>query len=152
MVRQYLGVFALMGVLTGIAVAGDLPPENSKPLSTILKQLESGGLSQIKSVEFDDGVWEIEGMRNKGGVEVHVNPLTGDVVSEHKDLHSNLPPASAKSAATIVTLLEEAGYAPVYELEWERTIWTAEAIHKNSKRKLTIAPDTGKVVSDRMDD
>lgn len=143
---------AILAMVGGIVLAADYLPAKALPLSTILTSLEQGGLTSIVEASFDDGVWEVEGFRNNQAVEVHVDPLTGKVLREHPDHITSKPTPQAKSAAAIVKQLEQAGYAPVLEIEWERDGWEVEAVNSQGKRKLHVAAETGKILSDRLDD
>lgn len=151
--RSLIGkTVSLAALIGGVALAADLLPANALPLSTILTTLEQQGLSPIVEANFDDGVWEIEGFRGDRPVELHVDPLTGKSFGEHPDRIDSRPPATAKAASAIAKAIEGAGYSSILELEWEHDHWDVEAISANGHRKLRVAADTGKVLSDRADD
>jgi len=143
---------ALLAVVGGVVMAGDLLPARALPLSTLLSGLEKAGLTMIVDANFDDGVWEVEGLRGNSAVEVHVDPLSGKILTEKPDQISSMPSAQAKTAAAIAKQLEDAGYAPLLELDWERDHWEVEAMNAQGRRKLHVAGDSGKVLSDRVDD
>ncbi|WP_437229650.1 PepSY domain-containing protein [Planctomicrobium sp. SH661] len=145
-------VLALMGAVTTAGMAAEMLPAKSLPLSKVLATLEQQGLTSIVEADFDNGIWEIEGMRGDRPVELHVDPLTGKSHGEHPDRIDSFPPAGLKSAAAIAKSIEAAGYAAILELDWEHDHWEAEAISAAGHRKLHVAPDTGKVISDRADD
>ena len=65
---------ALLAIVGGVAAAAEMLPAKALPLSTILTGLEKAGLTMIVDANFDDGVWEVEGMRGNRAVEVHVDP------------------------------------------------------------------------------
>lgn len=67
------------------ALAGDKPPEGSKPLSEIVLKLEQAGYGPFEEIEFDDGRWEIDVYRNGEKRELHVDPKTGEVTKDKKD-------------------------------------------------------------------
>lgn len=142
---------ALLALAGGLALAADQLPARSLPLSKVLAAVEQAGLTSIVEANFDDGVWEVEGFRGDRAVEVHVDPLTGKLVHEHPDQIVLKPGPQAKSALQIATQLEGLGYVPV-ELEWEGDHWKAEAFHSQVKKKLHLAADSGKVLSERLDD
>jgi len=151
MTRVFLTT-GLCAALTGLVWGSDLLPATAKPLSEILQILEANGIAQVKEAEFDDGLWEIEGVRDQKGVELRVNPATGAILTEEADQHSHLPPATAKSALQIAQQLEGAGFKPVYEIEWKGKYWKAEAIHQNVRRDLHLSPETGEILSNELDD
>ena len=58
------------------------PPANARPLSEIIKTVETqAGEGRITEVEFDDGRWDIE-VHRPGGKEDHiaVDAMTGQIV------------------------------------------------------------------------
>lgn len=75
---------AMTAITTGAARADwfkdELPPANAKPLSEIVRTVESQGYKVISEAEFDDGVWKIEA-HQPDGKEVHikVDPLSGAI-------------------------------------------------------------------------
>jgi len=143
---------ALLAIVGGVAAAAEMLPAKALPLSTILTGLEKAGLTMIVDANFDDGVWEVEGMRGNRAVEVHVDPLSGKILTEQPEHISSVPGAQAKTAAAIAKQLEDAGYAPILELDWERTYWEVEAISAQGHRKLHVDANSGKILSDRADD
>jgi hypothetical protein len=150
--RAILGMGSVLSLVTGLAVAGGLPPQDAKPLSEVLAAVETHGISAISDVSFDDGVWEIEGYRGQQPVELHVHPQSLAIISEHPDEPHERPSAGGLSAAAVAKHLEQAGYGPILDLEWDHTQWDAEAMNQNGRRDLKISPQTGKVLSDRAED
>ena len=65
--------------------AGERPPANAKPLVEIINILEAQGYSPITEISMDDEVWEVEAYKNNEERELKVNPVTGQIVSDHKD-------------------------------------------------------------------
>jgi len=135
-----------------LAAARETLPAKSLPLSTLLTTLENQGFSSIVEAKFDDGLWEVECLRGANGVELNVDPVTGKIVSEHADHIKEKPAANHQTATMIVKLVEEAGYNPVLEVEWERDHWEVEADNQQGHRKLKLHAETGKILSDREDD
>ncbi len=155
--RAYLlgawgAVATMLSVGLNVGMADDVLPEGAKPLSAILQQLEGQGISQIKEANFDDGVWEIEGMRGANGVDLKVDAKLGTIIHEKADRHTNLPPKDQLSVSAIARALENEGYAPIYELDWKTKHWEAEATFKSQRHKVLVNPTTGKVISSRRDD
>lgn len=71
-------------VLAAQAVLAERPPSDAKPLSEIVKILESQGYAPVVDVEFDDGVWEVEAYRDGAKMKLKVNPESGDIVSNRR--------------------------------------------------------------------
>ena len=80
-----LVVTTVLAFASGVALAGDRPPEGSKPLSEIVLKLEQAGYGPFEEVEFDDGRWEIDVYRNGEKRELHVDPETGEITRDKKD-------------------------------------------------------------------
>jgi hypothetical protein len=57
-----------------------LPPDNALPLSEIIERLETAGYTTIIDAEFEDGVWEIEHVVDGEEHELHVDPVTGEIL------------------------------------------------------------------------
>jgi hypothetical protein len=150
--RTTLGIGSVLSLVAGLAAAGGIPPQSSKPLSEVLTAVEQKGVTAVGDVSFDDGVWEVEGYRGQQAVELHVHPQSLAILFEHPDEPHERPAANALSAAAIAKHLEQAGYGPILDLEWEYTLWTAEAVNQQGLRDLTISAQTGKVLTDRIED
>lgn len=60
----------------------EVPPEDALPWSEILAKLEAVGYTQIIDAEFEDGVWEVVTVVDGEEHELHVDPMTGEVLPE----------------------------------------------------------------------
>jgi len=57
------------------------PPADAKPLSVIVASLEQRNLGNIAEIDFDDRLWEIDVLPEKGRrIELYVDPMTGAIV------------------------------------------------------------------------
>jgi uncharacterized membrane protein YkoI len=65
---------------------------------------------------------------------------------------SEMPPNNAKPLSEIVRTLEEKGYSPIVDIEFEDSQWEVKTYKEGVKRKIKIDPVSGKIVSDRKDD
>lgn len=61
------------------------PPQDAKPLSEILNLLTKAGFEGVDDVSFERRYWEFEVDRQDGEHEIHVDPKTGEVVSDRID-------------------------------------------------------------------
>lgn len=61
------------------------PPREAQPLSQILRGLSKAGYADIHEVSFEHRYWEIEAFRKDGQHELHVQPSTGEVISDRRD-------------------------------------------------------------------
>lgn len=68
-----------------MALAGDAPPADAKPLSEVIKSLEDEGYERIYDVSFDDNVWEVEAYRGDQKRDLEVDPQSGEVLSDRED-------------------------------------------------------------------
>jgi uncharacterized membrane protein YkoI len=61
------------------------PPQDAKPLSEILQLLVKAGYDDVDDASFERRYWEFEVYRQDGEHEIHVDPTTGEVVSDRID-------------------------------------------------------------------
>lgn len=131
----------------GVVVAGERLLQKHLPLSDILTRVQQSGLTDVVEADYDDGIWEIEGFRNGAGVEIHVHPVTGKVLSEHPENIEFRPQAGQKTALEIVTALEKSEEERIEEIDWERDHWEVEVKGPKGERKISVDATSGKVVS-----
>lgn len=142
----------LAAAMASVGLGVDVPASGAKPLSEILGTLDKGGLRSVTEVSFDNGVWEVEGIRDGRPVELHIDPLTSQIINERADEAHPAIPGDGKSLIAICQAVEEAGYSPVTEAEYEPAGWEIETLHKGTPRQLVVDLRTGKIVSDQPDD
>ncbi len=58
----------------------EIPPEGALPKSEILAKLEALGYTGIVETEFEDGAWEVEYVVDGEEHELHVDPMTGEIL------------------------------------------------------------------------
>ena len=80
----FASVLALTVPATWV-MAGELPPKGSKQLSEIARMLEDKGYEPITEVSLEKGVWEVDAYRNNEERELRVDPVTGEIISDHPD-------------------------------------------------------------------
>lgn len=57
----------------------DLPPANAKPLSDIVRSVETRNLGRIREVDYDDdGYWEVKVRGNGVKSELHIDAVSGE--------------------------------------------------------------------------
>jgi uncharacterized membrane protein YkoI len=61
------------------------PPDDALPLSEVLRKLDKAGYSKVREVGFDRKDWKIEVIKDQREWNLRVDPLTGKVISKHKD-------------------------------------------------------------------
>jgi hypothetical protein len=60
----------------------EVPPEGALPLPEVIAKLEALGYTGIVETEFEDGVWEVEYVVDGEERELHVDPMTGEILPE----------------------------------------------------------------------
>ena len=107
----------------------------------------AAGFTDIREVEYDDGVWEIRATGADGRrVTVHVDPADGTILSP--------APAGAPriELAEVMQRLAAAGYTDVREVERDDGFWQAEVRDGTGvRREVRVHPVSGAIVSDRID-
>jgi len=77
-------LFSLL-FLQQTSIAAEMPPQNAKLLSEIVRTLEEQGYNPIVDIEFDDDRWEIEAYKEGVKRELRVEPVSGKIISDRKD-------------------------------------------------------------------
>lgn len=114
--------------------------------SDVLKILNAAGYLEVRDVEHDDGLWEAEVLRADGRWgEVHVEPLSGEVLDEHAGL-------AVMDAAAIVAALAAKGYTAIQDLNRDGAIWDVEATDAQGQRvELRVNGLDGRVINSDID-
>jgi uncharacterized membrane protein YkoI len=126
--------------------------DRAKPVLEIVKSLEEADYAPIVDVSFDDGVWEVEAYREDIPYELSIDPVIGEVISEHRDDADAKPPTKSLLLSSILESIDKAGYSDLDDISFEHRTWEAEVRRDGMKRELRIDPLTAEVVSDRIDD
>lgn len=111
-----------------------------------LQALRAAGYSDVREIEFDDGLWEAEVRRDNGRWgEVKVDPATGEVF----DPIANRP---VLELSAVLAAVEAAGYQRVHDIDREGALWEADAFDAHGmKVELRISAFDGRIVSVRPD-
>lgn len=64
---------------------------------------------------------------------------------------SDIPPADALKLSKIIEKLEQQGFAPIVDVEFDDGVWEIDAYRGKEKRELHVDPKTGKILRDRED-
>lgn len=140
--------FTAAGLSSGQAADG-------KPLSIIevAERLENAGYGPFTELSMDDGLWEVEARKQNESLEVKVDPLTGNIVSEYRDDPEVTPPTGSMPLPELLrTVQANSVYKHFDEVSFERRYWEIELHHKGLQRELHVDPMTGRIISDRLDD
>ncbi len=114
--------------------------------------LGAAGYRNLRDMERDDGLWELEAQNAAGQrVELVVHGVSGDVLSEALD---GQPPANAGflSAAEITARLTAAGYTQIRELEFDNGRWECDARNPQGQWvELKIDGRSGAILREERD-
>lgn len=86
-----------------------------KALREIVTTLERDGYAPITEISLDRGRWEVDAYKDGAAIELHVDPASGRVLSQHPDSGDPRPPANAKALSQILADVEAAGYTEITE-------------------------------------
>ncbi len=149
------GLFAWVLLLSAcagaVALAGDRPAAESKPLGEIAESLEKSGYVVVEA-EMESGRWEVDVQKGDESFELHIDAQTGETISKQQD---DTKPVAIGQAIRLTKLLNdvsELGYTSIVSAELKRGRWEVEAYKDQAKRELKIDARNGNILSDRADD
>lgn len=61
------------------------------------------------------------------------------------------PPAGAMALSTVLSKLEQQGFTPIIDVSLDNGRREVEAYKESQKHNLEVAPNSGKILSDRPD-
>lgn len=64
---------------------------------------------------------------------------------------NDLPPADALKLSQIIEKLEQQGFHPIVDVEFDDGVWEIDAYRGKEKRELHLDPKTGNILRDRED-
>ena len=67
------------------SIASEMPPNDAKPLSEIVRTLEEQGYSPFVDIEFEDGQWEVKAYKEGVKRKLKIDPVSGEIVLDRKD-------------------------------------------------------------------
>ena len=65
---------------------------------------------------------------------------------------AEIPQHDAQPLSQIVRTLEEQGFSPIVEIEFDDNLWEVEAYKEGDKRELKVDPVSGRIISGQKDD
>jgi hypothetical protein len=149
--RVLIGMIAAYSLYGLSFLYADTPPRSAKPIAAVLELVTAGGYQSVTEISYDDGYWEVEALKGKAPVELHIDPKSGEIVRERADGPHPQLPAGAKTLGDIITALEKAGYGQIGKIELEHNGWEAEARRGVQWREILLDFD-GKIISDHPED
>jgi len=143
----------VIGVSSTVIATGDSAKGAALPMIEIVQRLEKDGYGPFTELSMDNGNWEVEVRKQGMSVELTVDPVSGKVLSEHRDDSEPIPTADAMALSKLLqTLSDNGGYERFDEVSFERRYWEIEVYKNGQKRELHVDPITAKVITDRIDD
>lgn len=111
----------------------------------ILQRVEQAGFTDVRDLEFDDGLWEVKARDRAGtSVELLVDPVSGDIIDPRT--------TPALSADEIRSRLEAQGYTAVRDVEYDDGRWEAEAVNAAGQPvDLKLDPRDARVLKEKVD-
>ena len=129
-----------LGCLQG-AWADDDAPKHSVAMTTVLQTLQDEGYVLLKGVEYDDGVFEAEGINDEGQlVKARIDPHTGKIITPD---HSRME--NTEALVEVVKKVNQAGYRPVYSIEREPEGYEVHARDDNNNTVELKVNENGEV-------
>ena len=127
--------------------AGTVAAQAPAGPADITRILNGAGYTEIRDVEFDDGVWEADVRAADGRWhDVAVDASNGELMDDH----SGRP---LITATELGARLASAGYRDVHDLDLDDAVWEADATSAAGQRvELRINAHTGRVISESFDD
>ena len=131
--------------LTIAAVASGAYAQTHMSSADISARLSAAGYTEIKELEFEDGVWEAEAIRADGSrAEVAIDG-NGNVL----DIASGQPLLTRDA---VIAMIQSAGYHNVHDLDRDGAIWDADAIDQQGQRmELRVNAFDGSVLNAQVD-
>ncbi|KFN51164.1 PepSY domain-containing protein [Arenimonas composti] len=124
-----------------VLAAGSVAAQSVNGPADVESKLRAAGYTEVRDVEFDDGLWEAE-VRAADGRWHDVAIVAAD--GELLDARGGRP---LLTAAEITARLQAAGYATITDLELDDAIWEADAVAADGRRvEIRLNGHTGAVI------
>lgn len=137
----------ILTATAGLAFAGLAFAQATAPDSRVATDaLQAAGYGEVRELEFDDGLWEVEVRREDGRWgEVAVDPDTGEIFDARA-------PRQLISLQQVLAAVEAAGYREVHDVDRDGALWDADAIGPDGQpMELRISGYDGRILSARPD-
>lgn len=147
-------VVALVALVAAQACSGGAehgrPAASAIKFSKLVRSLAKRGFAPVVEAGFDGRSWNVVALRDGTPVQLTVNPTVGHLgkVRALADTKHEVPPADGRPLWQIAEQLEQAGYTPILEVEFEDGKWEIEAL---APVELDVDPGTGEVLQSELD-
>lgn len=121
----------------------DIPPPDSRPLSSILQSVEARQQGTITEAEFDDRMWEVKVCGRRDCQKLYLSPYSADEVRRKWTRSDEIPPQGSIPLSAIVRSVEAQGLGTITEVEFDNGVWEVKLRKHRQKIKLAVDPITG---------
>lgn len=121
-------------------------PTGNLTTTDVIRLVESAGYTNVRDVEFDDGLWDVEATAADGrSVDLKIDPTNGEVIDPFA--------APALSAADIASRLQSQGYSNVRDIEFDDGYYDVEATGPDGRNvDLKVHARDGRILNQDHDD
>jgi hypothetical protein len=154
-------LLALAGISSIALFAGTLFADNdaaifkaaNTSIDSAITAVETAGLTNVKSVEFDDQQWEVSTQKNNMETEYVLDQSTSKLTQTKQETEHDLqPPADLSSLKNAVKVVQDKGYT-VYSVDFEGSSWEVEGYDaKNLEYTVLVNIADGKILNTSIDD
>lgn len=139
--KKFLALAILPAALfTGVVLAQQGTPDS------VRARLQAAGYSEIRDIEFDDGLWEAEVRRADGRWDdIAFDPASNEVFDARNG-------RAVLDARGITDALQAAGYTDISDLDRDGALWDVEALDATGQRvELRVSGYDGRVITSEVD-
>lgn len=137
---------AMCFVAAPMALAAEVPQDNSGQMIQALEDLKSKGYLIVKEIKYDksQGIYNAKAVSGEGkNIKIRLNPKTGDMAKD-EDAVEGLP------ALEVAKKVQAAGYQNIYEINTEffGNKYEVKAWKNGKTIDLKVDAKTGEIVKD----
>jgi hypothetical protein len=132
--------------------SASVPQAAGITIDTVIQAVEKGGLKNVKSIETEDGQWEVETQNANMEVKYALNPQTSQLAQIGQDTENDPQPADLSSLQKAVQAVQGKSYI-VIGIEFKGTAWEVKAYDNQGQEfKILVNKDSGEILNTQMDD
>jgi len=121
-------------------------PAGNLSTTDVIRLVEGAGYSNVREIEFDDGLWDVEATAADGrSVDLKIDPANGEIIDPFA--------APSLSAADIASRLQSQGFSNVRDIEFDDGYYDVEATGPDGRHvDLKVHARDGRILSQDHDD
>ncbi len=139
----------IFACLLSLNLFSDRLPNDAKPIAEVIEVIEKAGYTEIKELEYEDGVWKADVFLDNKKRNLTLHPKTGEIIQDKGDNYSGYMervPKGAIPLADLVKSLNKSGYIHITEISLDGGIWEVDVYVDNGKKELFVDVKNGKVL------